>query len=418
MRSSIILFLLLTDLIIPILFSVCLAILFDYNLIYEILLIGLFSGSLLIIFTLIDNGYKDYYLKHFDQKLRIISLSWIKANSIILIYILIYIDNKIINPYILLIWLLFVPVIIISLKYFLKLLPKVLPKYNLVIIGNFYKFSDQEIKRLLSKGYVIDFYRNHNDIDKEYNVKSSLFVINFESYEYLKDFSVDDKKYIYIDNFMESYLRRLCINSCNEKIILDLKDDSLKNYLIKRFFDYTMFIALSPLLLLVSILTFVFISFQSPGALIFEQSRVGHNGIKFLLKKFRTMHEESKHSLYTEDNDDRIYAYGRFLRLSRLDELPQLYNVLLGHMHFTGPRPEWDLLVNQYTDKIKYYNFRSVVRPGVTGWGSVMFGYASNIDDAAIKLTYELYYIKNWSIWLEIEIIIRTILIVLYKEGK
>ena len=156
---------------------------------------------------------------------------------------------------------------------------------------------------------------------------------------------------------------------------------------------------------------------QSPGKLIFHQSRVGYKRKKFVLKKIRTMYYDSEHSLYTKDDDERVYSFAKILRRMRLDELPQLYNVLVGDMHLSGPRPEWDLLDQDYNSSIKYYNLRSLVRPGITGRAQVMFRYGLDTDDASEKLMYDLYYIKNWTVWLEIEIIIRTIIIILYKKG-
>ena len=129
------------------------------------------------------------------------------------------------------------------------------------------------------------------------------------------------------------------------------------------------------------------------------------------------MYEKTLHDPYTRENDKRIYPFGNKLRIYRLDEIPQIINVIKGDMHLIGPRAEWDILANDYEKKIKCYDIRSIVKPGITGWAQVMFKYGSNIEDSKQKLMYDLYYIKNWSVWLELEIGIRTFMVIFKKGG-
>ena len=105
------------------------------------------------------------------------------------------------------------------------------------------------------------------------------------------------------------------------------------------------------------------------------------------------------------------------MRKTRIDELPQLLNVLKSEMHFIGPRAEWNILVESYEKEIPYYNERHIIRPGITGWAQVNYPYGSNIEDTKQKLMYDLYYIKHWSIWLELKVVWKTILVVLGKKG-
>lgn len=156
---------------------------------------------------------------------------------------------------------------------------------------------------------------------------------------------------------------------------------------------------------------------QSPGKFFYLQKRVGKNKIKFDVLKIRTMHEKTSHDPYTRENDKRIYPFGNKLRIHRLDEIPQIINVIKGDMHLIGPRAEWDILADDYEKKIKHYDIRSIVKPGITGWAQVMFRYGSNIEDSKQKLMYDLYYIKNWSVWLELEIGIRTFMVIFKKGG-
>lgn len=169
-------------------------------------------------------------------------------------------------------------------------------------------------------------------------------------------------------------------------------------------------VLLSPLLIVVAIL----IRFDSPGPAIFKQQRVGFRGKPFIVYKFRTMRikapgdEEGRDEAITRANDDRITSLGKFLRRSRIDELPQIINVLRGQMSWIGPRPEARVLSSWYESEIPFYRYRHVVRPGITGWAQIMQGHVTNVDDVRSKLYYDFYYIKNFSLWIDSLIIVRT----------
>ncbi len=150
---------------------------------------------------------------------------------------------------------------------------------------------------------------------------------------------------------------------------------------------------------------------------MFKQLRVGINGQTFKCNKYRSMHLNSHHDKYTRENDNRVFPWGNFMRKTRIDELPQMLNVLKGDMHLIGPRAEWDILVKEYEKEIPYYNERHLVRPGITGWAQVMYPYGAGVEDAKQKLMYDLYYIKHYSLWLDIKIIWKTIMVVLGKKG-
>ena len=120
---------------------------------------------------------------------------------------------------------------------------------------------------------------------------------------------------------------------------------------------------------------------------------------------------------FANADDDRVFEYGKKMRKMRIDELPQMLNVLLGQMHLVGPRPERRFWVEKFEQMIPYYSERHIVKPGITGWAQVMYPYGSNAQDAKQKLMYDLYYIKHWNLWLEIKIIYKTALIVLGKKG-
>jgi exopolysaccharide biosynthesis polyprenyl glycosylphosphotransferase len=173
-------------------------------------------------------------------------------------------------------------------------------------------------------------------------------------------------------------------------------------------------VLLAPLLAAIA----VAIKIESRGPVLFVQDRVGKNGRRFGLLKFRTMRpSDERPSEWARDNVDRITRLGGWLRRFRLDELPQLVNVLRCEMNLVGPRPHPTCNRQIFTDHIAYYPIRSTVRPGVTGWAQVRYGYANNLEEETEKMRYDLYYIKNRSLWLDARILARTIVVVLVGDG-
>ena len=162
------------------------------------------------------------------------------------------------------------------------------------------------------------------------------------------------------------------------------------------------------------------IKLESKGPVIFKQTRIGENMKPFKVYKFRSMrmHDPKKYSKYTLDNDTRVTKFGKFMRKTRIDELPQLWNILKGTMSFIGPRPEWDILAKDYAEKISHYNLRHLIKPGITGWAQVMFPYGESLEDAKRKLEYDLYYLKHQDLILDVLIIMKTVKAVLFGKGK
>ena len=156
------------------------------------------------------------------------------------------------------------------------------------------------------------------------------------------------------------------------------------------------------------------------GPFFYSQERVGQNGKKFNIFKLRTMvkNAETREAIWASKNDIRITTFGRFLRNTRLDELPQFYNILKGEMSFIGPRPERPEFVKDLEDKIPFYAIRTVVRPGLTGWAQVNYPYANTIKDQEIKLRYDLYYIKERNVFIDFKILIKTFTTVLFFKGQ
>ena len=175
---------------------------------------------------------------------------------------------------------------------------------------------------------------------------------------------------------------------------------------------------LSPLLILVA----VAIRMESKGPAIFRQQRMGYRGRPFTIYKFRSMREltastAGAHADMTLSDDQRITRVGKFIRKTRLDELPQILNILFGQMSWIGPRPETIRLAAMYEARLPFYAYRHIVRPGITGWAQVKQGHVTSVEDVRHKLQYDFYYVKNFSIWLDALICIQTVRVILTGHG-
>jgi sugar transferase (PEP-CTERM system associated) len=167
------------------------------------------------------------------------------------------------------------------------------------------------------------------------------------------------------------------------------------------------------------LLTAIAIRLDSPGPIFYRQDRVGENGHLFTLCKFRSMRMDAEEGtpIWAKDRDERVTRIGRFLRLTRFDELPQLWNVLRGNMSFVGPRPERPYFVEQLAAANPFYMERHCVKPGVTGWAQVRYRYGSSVEDAMEKLQYDLYYVKHLSIIFDLTIVADTVKVILSGKG-
>jgi sugar transferase (PEP-CTERM system associated) len=171
----------------------------------------------------------------------------------------------------------------------------------------------------------------------------------------------------------------------------------------------------APLMLLTAIAVWL----DSPGQVLYAQERVGEHGRRFTLYKFRSMRIDAERGtpIWAREQDERVTAVGRFIRVTRLDELPQLWNVLLGDMSFVGPRPERPFFVEQLAQAIPFYRQRHAVKPGITGWAQVKYRYGASIEDAREKLRYDLYYVKHLSIIFDLTIVFDTVKVILWRKG-
>lgn len=187
----------------------------------------------------------------------------------------------------------------------------------------------------------------------------------------------------------------------------------------KRLIDFVVsvvgLIALLPLMMVIGTL----IRLDSPGPVFYRQMRVGLKGQPYMIWKFRSMSKDAEKTgaRWAAEEDPRVSRVGRFLRKWRLDEIPQLINVLKGEMSLVGPRPERPVFVQDLRGSIPYYDLRHTVRPGITGWAQTQFRYGASAEDSHIKLQYDLYYLKNLSLGLDLRILAETVKVVIFGQG-
>jgi len=190
---------------------------------------------------------------------------------------------------------------------------------------------------------------------------------------------------------------------------------------IKTFIDFAWAAALLPFALPVMAVTAIAILLDEGGPILFRQNRIGHAARPITVYKFRTMREikvdDERRAAITNDGDGRVTRVGKFLRKSRLDELPQIFNILKGEMSWIGPRPEAQVLSIWYTSEIPFYHYRHVVKPGISGWAQVNQGHVAEVDEVRRKLQYDFYYIKYFSPWLDLLILLRTIKTIFSGRG-
>lgn len=192
------------------------------------------------------------------------------------------------------------------------------------------------------------------------------------------------------------------------------------NIKFKKLLDFGAAALLILITLPITILTAIAIKIDSPGKIFYSQVRTGLNGKKFRVYKFRSMREDAEKMgvQWAQERDPRITNVGRFVRLTRIDELPQLWNVLKGEMSLVGPRPERPEFDAQLREEIPYYDMRYLVKPGITGWAQVSYPYGASVEDAYQKVSYDLYYIKNYSLFLDFAIALKTLKVIILGKGR
>jgi lipopolysaccharide/colanic/teichoic acid biosynthesis glycosyltransferase len=274
----------------------------------------------------------------------------------------------------------------------------------------------------------------HSEVRKKFLVateKVDSWIVNIKNYS---DFPDDlekillksilkGKEVISYTSFYENTYEALPIQSHNDSFYEILQFRNRKIRYLHTIFSFIMNFVLSLFvgiaLLICLPFVFVFNFFFNKGPLFYTQKRVGFHGNEFKIYKFRSMvvNAEKEGAKMAVKNDTRITPFGRILRVFRIDELPQILSVIKGDMQFIGPRPERKIFVNQLNSLVPFYGTRHLIKPGITGWAQVKYKYGENLEDSIKKLEYDLYYIKNRSITLDLRIVFKTVTTVLFSRG-
>jgi len=236
----------------------------------------------------------------------------------------------------------------------------------------------------------------------------------------IQNYKAEGLEIQYLPNMVEKYLKRIPIEVAQKfKEYYEVVFQKVEEYPSKRFLDILIsaisLVILSPVMLILSLI----IRIEDGKPVIYKQERIGLNNEKFTMHKFRSMknNTENSNAKFATDEQDRILKIGKIIRSLRFDEILQFYDILKGDMSFVGPRPEQTKFVEEYNELIPFYWARHKLKPGLTGWAQIMYKYASNLEEVKTKLSYDLYYVKNRDIFLDVNIVFKTIEAVFWKRG-
>ena len=224
---------------------------------------------------------------------------------------------------------------------------------------------------------------------------------------------------VYESDLLELLSGQVALSSLTAKVLSQLSPPRAY-FLTKRIGELLLVVVLSPLVFVICLLLGILIKVDTAGPMLFRQRRTGLNGQEFWITKLRTMtHNKAvaPREQFAIQGDRRITGIGQWIRAYRLDELPQFWNILLGEMSLIGPRPEQPEFVKEFSSSIPLYPLRHAVRPGITGWAQIRYGYASSEEQTRKKLEYDLFYIKHMSIWLDFNILLSTLATVISRKG-
>jgi len=416
----------------------------------KILLITVICQSCLYFNELYDLSVIDSFL---ELSLRL--LQSLGFAAIILAGIYFIIPAAIIGRGVFIVSIAFVILLIVSWRFLYKLvLDRGFFNQKIILIGsgdlalNIYN----EITTIKDCGYTISvIVTENNNEDNTFKEKINTDIIYINNYEGLCDMArdmgikkivvalqekrggsfpteellrcrVDGIEVIEGNSFHEMLTGKLIVEYINPGWLIF--SEGFEKSRVRRFIKYALDLILSIILLViflpVIIITAVLIKIDSRGQVFFSQERVGKDKKLYKIYKFRSMAtdaEKQSGPTWADENDNRITRIGKFIRKWRIDEIPQLWNVLKGDMSFVGPRPERDFFVKKLEGIIPYYRERFTVKPGISGWAQVSYGYGASVKDAVEKLNYDLFYIKNLSTLMDLMIILRTVKTVLFGKG-
>lgn len=305
----------------------------------------------------------------------------------------------------------------------------------LILIGEEnQKYFEADLKRLGFRGEVVYFNPVQHSIDNLASLlkkKWSSVVVGLRGLEteerffsLLLDAKFSGTRVMDLSQFYEKYWFKVPIYFLGPEWFISSEGFRKMNQpfalRVKRVFDIFLSIAIFLPAFPIMLLTAIAIAIESPGRILYRQIRTGKNGNEFFINKFRSMQNDAEDggAQWAQKNDVRITRVGRFIRKTRIDELPQLWNVFKGDMSFVGPRPERPEFNIQLAHQIDFYNFRHSIQPGLTGWAQVLYPYGASVEDAREKLQYELYYAKHFNLLLDAYIFLKTVRVVLFGRGR
>lgn len=396
----------------------------DFN--EQYLNMAIFASFLMLLLNEVRSSYNmSNNNRTLSRSLELTFESWGVVVLTLITYLYIIGSSHLVARRAIIVWLIISPVLILALK---LLVSRFYSRYSrpiiLLCIGNELNFTSLESERIVSSNIIIHHCPSVMSSDLPKNINSIIFnypdAPSMDEVKKLTHLELSGIKLISTNEFYERYLRKCFIpySMKNIEFLNDIQKPRNISAFIKILVDTVMVLVLLFLSFPLFFVSLIMIKRQSPGPALFEQTRVGCMMKPFTVIKFRSMHLNAAFSPYTSKEDSRVFSYGKLMRKARIDELPQLWNIIRGDMNFIGPRAEWDILVESYEQEIPYYNERHLVKPGITGWAQVMYPYGANTEDARQKLMYDLYYIKHWSLWLELETIIRTVGVVFARKGQ
>ena len=296
--------------------------------------------------------------------------------------------------------------------------------------GNFiigYVMVDPNDENILAKELpCLGLFDNLPEIVKEHHIEELIIAIQNGKRKYIEKIIMmlnGSETILKIIPQTEDYLiRAVKASAVLYEPLISISPDYISPWqkYLKRLFDIVFSLIAIILLLPIYLFLTIGVKVSSKGPVFYRQERIGYRGVPFQIIKFRSMYVDSEKDgpKLSSKEDPRVTSFGRFMRRSRLDETPQFFNVLLGEMSLVGPRPERQYFIDQITERAPYYKLLQGVKPGITSWGQVKFGYAENVDEMIERLKWDLLYIENISLQMDIKIVIHTALIVLKRVGK
>ena len=315
----------------------------------------------------------------------------------------------------------------------------VVEKERVVFVGE-NDYTEDLLESVKKDGQYV-FVTSLNNTDMKTLGKEILELYNTKKFDVLVDFTdklLRDPKitekllqykleglqyYNYLE-FYETYENKLPISHLSPKWFLENTGFEIYhnnfNLKAKRLLDLLFALLIGIFAAPVIVLAAIIVKLESKGPIFFIQERIGEGNKKFNIAKFRSMTTDAEKDgpQWASKNDNRVTKFGKIMRATRIDELPQLWNVLRGEMSFVGPRPEREYFIQQLEKEIPYYNLRHTVKPGLTGWAQVMYPYGASVEDAYRKLQYDLYYIKHHSIPFDVKVLLKTVTIVIFGKGR